>query len=486
MTKIATPSTAALPGADKTPNGSTPAIGVGWPSMRHVRWTLLVLSLVMIYFEVYWQYWFVRLLNGYVVSTLAPVAVLGLILVVDSFRHMRRGDDRVPGLHVLALPICFVALYLAVAVCSVFINEQSFREIRRWLIYLVSPITIFVIVVGLLRQHSVDTLIRVLRVLTVTAVLLSIYAVTVYYYRGGTLLDGMPPVAMSNGGVMIAYASSGSSQGTYYLRRLALPGMSSTTYGPMLVPLLLFSMSLGRRASRRVAGVAGLGVALFLAISVFLTLSRGAMLALTAGIGYLLWHRVIRVWEILLPIVLVGLAFPKSTWAIFIRFLVVFVPFLPADTAWHVEQWAGLGGELGTDDPHLTMMLETFGHMLEHPVFGLGMSNLITQEAHTLGKDHNNYLSIGASFGAVALWFYVMFIGLLFRTMHRTLKRYRQETQLRNAGIGLGAGMLALIVFLNSAPTEFHFIWVWFGFIAAWIIRVNADLDAAATPSEHG
>jgi len=36
-------------------------------------------------------------------------------------------------------------------------------------------------------------------------------------------------------------------------------------------------------------------------------------------------------------------------------------------------------------------------------------------------------------------------------------------------GIIFGAGLVSLMIYLNFAPAEFHFIWIWFGLAAAWL-----------------
>ena len=57
------------------------------------------------------------------------------------------------------------------------------------------------------------------------------------------------------------------------------------------------------------------------------------------------------------------------------------------------------------------------------------MSNLIDIQEFSHGKEHNNYLSIAASFGMLSLIFYIVFIILLFIMVHKLIKKYPQINQ---------------------------------------------------------
>jgi O-antigen ligase len=119
---------------------------------------------------------------------------------------------------------------------------------------------------------------------------------------------------------------------------------------------------------------------------------------------------------------------------------------------------------------------ETLSYIYQNPFLGMGMSHLIDLQNLSYGKEHNNYLSIAASFGILTLIFYILFVILLFIMLHKRIKKISQNPLTKNIGIVLGAGFLALIVFLNFAPAEFHFIWIWFGLAAAWLRNCEDEL----------
>lgn len=115
------------------------------------------------------------------------------------------------------------------------------------------------------------------------------------------------------------------------------------------------------------------------------------------------------------------------------------------------------------------MMPETFSYILAHPFMGMGMTNLINLQDMSYGKKHNNYLSIAALFGSLTLVFYLLFLFRLFIMTQKAIKRLSWNPTSKDLGIILSAGCLSLIVYLNFAPAEFHFIWIWFGITAAWL-----------------
>ncbi len=125
---------------------------------------------------------------------------------------------------------------------------------------------------------------------------------------------------------------------------------------------------------------------------------------------------------------------------------------------------------------------ETLPYIYQNPFLGMGMSNLINAQEFSYGKEPNNYLSIGASFGIPTLIFYLLFVFLLFIMMHKRIKKLSNNPSIRDMGITLGAGLLSLIVYLNFAHAELHFIWIWFGLVGAWLRNCeNEQLEKRVT-----
>lgn len=440
-------------------------------------------SLLVIYFQIYWHYWLVRFTGGQLGNTLIPIAVLLTVMLVVVGRHALAKTPGTPNFRALKTPIWLLSAYVAAACCSLLINEHDANDLRRYAIYVFSPPAILVSIVGIYGARGSSGISRPLKVLLIGAVLLSMYAVIIYNFRGGELLEEMYSV---DGSATEVVAESGGTVETADLRvrRLTIPGISSTTYAPMIVPvtLLLLAVAAGRTGVRRLLYGA---VAIFLSACVFMSLSRVAILGLVVGILFLLWKRVL-LWRVVLPVaVVIVAAQPHVAWAALVRVAAGFAPLVSSDLGWQMAEFLGVGEQFG-EDPHLSVIPETFGFIAESPFFGIGPVSLIAQQASTFGKDHNNYLSIGASFGLFALAFYVLFlVSLLFRTLRAIGERAKRDEESRFVGAGLAAGFLSILVYLNGASAEHHFMWVWFGLVAAWLTSGTTAAPAEARWRRH-
>ena len=106
--------------------------------------------------------------------------------------------------------------------------------------------------------------------------------------------------------------------------------------------------------------------------------------------------------------------------------LITFAAFFPIDISY-------LGNPASmpdiTKDWRILSISETLSYIYQNPFFGIGMSNLIDIQEFSHGKEHNNYLSIAASFGMLSLIFYIVFIILLFIMVHKLIKKYPQINQ---------------------------------------------------------
>ena len=85
------------------------------------------------------------------------------------------------------------------------------------------------------------------------------------------------------------------------------------------------------------------------------------------------------------------------------------------------------------------------------------------------GKQHSNYLIVSLGFGVPAGFFYILFITLLFIMIQKRVKKLGSNKSARELGLVLGAGVVSFMVHLLGAPTDLHYIWVWFGLAGAWL-----------------
>lgn len=416
-------------------------------------------AVIMIYFQVYWHYWFVKMLGSYIVNTLLPIMVIFLAFIVREFVYESVKIKKRKTQYIL-IPLF---LYVLFASSSIILNEQGFNDIKRYHIYIFSPVIIFIGISGIYIYRKNEAIKSVLKNLFIFGIIFSIYVFFTYSLFPSTVSE-MTVLETNRGEV------SGNTGGSYGIDslensviRYTIPGISSTTYGPFLAPLIFIGFYLRKSAVRELKIFYTVFI-LFLVFCIFKTVSRGPVIALIAGTAYLAWWRWFNPKQVIFAGIILVISFLTFAKMIFLRLLMTLAAFFPINVSYLVGY--NVSDHIAYDPRRLSIG-NTLSHIGQHPFWGMGMSNLI--EAQNFAKEHNNYLSIAASFGLLTLVFYMLFVILLFIMVHNSIKKVSNNQPMRDMGIILGAGLLALMVYLNFAPAEFHFIWVWFGLTAAWL-----------------
>lgn len=419
---------------------------------------LATIAVIMIYFQIYWHYWFMKLLGGYVVNTLLPIMLLfSMFIIKESVSHSTSGIKKRKIFYLLILLFC----YLLFASASIFLNEQGFNDIKRFHIYIFSPVIIFVSILGVSIYKKNENLKITMKILFMLGIIFSVYVYILYSDPNSTVKE--MPVLETNRGEKAADTGGSFGVGDLSAIRYTIPGISSTTYGPLLVPLIFLGFYFRKYSLGKLRYFYSCAI-LFLTFCVFMTVSRGPLVTLIAGLIYLLWWKWFKVKEVMFLTFIFIISFFTFAKLLFLRSVITFASFIPIDLSF-------LGEDIPSflEDPRLLSFKETLSYIHQNPLWGMGMSQLINVQDFSYGKEHNNYLSIAASFGIPTLIFYLLFVFLLFIMMHERIKKITQNPLSKDMGIVLGAGLLSLIVFLNFAPAEFHFIWIWFGLAAAWL-----------------
>lgn len=427
-----------------------------------------MLAAVVIYFQMYWHIWLITLLGGYVMGTIPPIAILvavGCVPVAVGLLSRAIGANDAP--RAMTIPLLLYAVYVGWATWSVVVNEPNAIFIRRYLIYVYSPVAIFVAIMWTYRLDAGRRVTWLVSALAAIGVLLSIYVARLYLDPTFSALSQLLNVETEG---MTVLADSGATYGMdavgLWAKRFTIPGISSTTYGPMMVPLVLALLLLARQA-RGLARMACYLGAVFLGYCVLMTVSRGPMVAMFVALGYLAWRRGFNRWVVAAGaagFVIAGLTFARLS---FLRVIVTVVQLLPIDASSGISRWAY--DLVPAEDPRFKSAFETVGFAAQSPWLGIGASSLIERQGATFGKEHNNYLSILAAFGGVAALAYVGFVVSLIWTLHRRALAASDPHE-ADIGTALTAGAIALAVYANFAPADFHFIWVWYGLSAAWIL----------------
>ena len=424
---------------------------------------LVTIAVIMIYFQIYWHYWLVKLLGGYIVNTLLPIMLLFFVFITREFGYHDISGIKKRKTYYLLILLFYYFLFASV---SIFLNEQGLNNIKSYLIYIYSPVLLFVSILGLYVYRKNENIKFTLNILLILSVIFSIY-VTITYSVDPLSVSEIAVLETNRGEV---HADTGATYGIGDLSaiRYTIPGISSTTYGALLVPLIFVGLYFRKNSAGKLRYLY-LCAILFLIFCVLMTISRGPFISLIAGMIYLTWWKWFKFKEVMFItfiFIILLLTFAKLT---FLRLAITFAPFIPIDLSF-------LGGSGPFEDPRFMSIKETLLYIYQNPFLGMGMSHLIDLQNLSYGKEHNNYLSIAASFGMLTLIFYILFVIFLLIMLHKRIKKISRNPLTKDMGIVLGAGLLALIVYLNCAPAEFHFIWIWFGLAAAWLRNCEDEL----------
>lgn len=418
----------------------------------------IISAIVMIYFQVYWHYWFVKLLRGYVVNTLLPIMLLFSGFIIRPFLTKKGYRINKKSVYYLFIPL---ACYVFFAGLSIFLNEEGLPSMKSYLIYIYSPVLILVSILGLYMFRKNENIASLFNILIIIGVIFSLYATVMYSLYPSKVSEAM--VLETNRGELGADTGATFGVGDLSVIRYTIPGISSPTYGALLVPLIFVGLYFKKNSVGKLRYLYCCAI-LFLTFCVFMTVSRGPLVSLIAGMIYLTWLKWFKLKEVMFTIFIFIISFITFGKILFLRLVITFAAFTHIDLPFLGEDVSGL-----LEDPRLMSIKETLSYIYQNPFLGMGMSNLINAQEFSYGKEHNNYLSIAASFGIPTLIFYLLFVILLFIMLHERINKITQNPLSKDMGIVLGAGLLSLIVYLNFASAEFHFIWIWFGLAAAWL-----------------
>ena len=304
------------------------------------------------------------------------------------------------------------------------------------------------------------------RALVLSGLIFSLYAI--YTYTGLGEYTIVPEILKDK----IIQAGLGNVE----VARWTVPGINTSHFAPMLLPLVFLGMLMARQG-KGVARFAYPVVTAVLAVTIVGTLSRGAMIPLIIGLMYLSCVRWYGRFGTLIVgaglVVLLG-SQPIMLGRILLTIgAVIPVPETVAPLVGNVKVLAPLMDGRIEYEQHFQAVPYTVDMILAKPVLGHGWTGFTDEQSTALsdigGKVHNNYLSIGAAFGVPAVVFYLCFIvGIgvgLRKVIHATI---RGSDPWQTAHIW-GAILIAYAFYLVGAPAEFHFVWLWFGLIAAWV-----------------
>lgn len=430
-----------------------------------ISYVLAIGSITMIYFQIYWHYWFVKLLGGYIVNTLLPIMILFCVFFLRKVISSDQGRIKRKTFYLVIILFCYVLF----ASISIIINEEGFENIKRYFIYIYSPVIIFISILGLHIYKKNENIEKTINILFIVATIFSIYVATVYILKPESIKN-LPNIETNRGEFN---ADSGGGYGIGDLQveyRFTIPGLGSTSqYGPILAPLILFGIYF-IKISLKYKRLFYFCATLFLSFCLIMTVSRGPVISFLVGLIYVTCWKVFKPKEILLLVGFALIMFFVSAKLIIFRILLTVAMFLPID----VSFMGDTALDLMMADIRINAYEQTLPHIFDNPLWGMGLREF--NESKNELSLSNNYFIVLLSFGLFSAIFYIIFISLLYLMLHRHIKKLSANHPTKIMGIFLGGGMVAFLVFLNVSFVDAHFIWVWFGLTAAWIRNCTNDM----------
>lgn len=256
----------------------------------------------------------------------------------------------------------------------------------------------------------------------------------------------------------------------YDLRRVFGPHNQPNDYGAFLVYTMLLAiawLAVQPWRWRRWLILPWLG---FLGRVLIATGSRGAWLALAAGVSTITWLRGMRY---------VVMAVVGAT-----VLLTAFPQLIPEAVRERLEQTqieAGLGEEVDTSSTHRLMLWQAGMEMtLEDPLLGKGFKGFQHFKEQYVASDvresdpHNMFLYFSAQMGVPAMLVFIAWLGTFF-VFGYTLWRKGQDEYLKTIGLASAAIVLAVVGvnlfgsrMVNASTTLY--VWVLFA-VLAWLFQ---------------
>lgn len=413
---------------------------------------LAIVLVSIIYFTIYYHSWFMKLFGWQRAGNQNVIFIFSLFYLFIIYQLVLLKRDKVLKYKVninkrrLFVP---VLLYFVFSFLVIIMHEEGFDAIKRYLIYLFTPMMVFLSVFGMYRSN--EKIKMTLRILFILGVIFAAYS---------TILHAM---ARSGIDIVSMYGETISNYGED-LRRFTLPGIGPNVLPSMWVPLILTGFYFSRDSYGKLRYLY-IGAALFLLYNIFLTATRGAFVSLVLGMTYLIWRGWFRFNKktILIILCFVLVVYSEGDFLLS-RFSKMFVMnYSIYQEGVGLDEMEELGGEL-----RFLLIVDTLSHIKSNPVFGSGFTYFASSQGQK-GGSHNVYIDILANAGLVVLMPLMFVLFLLYVNSNKILhKRLYVDTSSRDLGIVLVAGLLSWIVDRMFAAGLSQIDWIWYGFVAAW------------------
>ena len=438
----------------------------------------IFITIIFNYFEIYYHYWFLKLVNGYVIKIwLLPVLLFCFLL----FKELLAKGYSFPLKAVSGVNL-FIVFYVLFGFISLTVHEQPYY-IGKYALIMFAPLTLYAVIVDSFRDNK--NIEKVLNLLFIAGLILSLYVSYMFYILG--------PEKWSSENIEVKYMLTDVSAvrnlkesfniqnfgyGNLAIRK-TLIGIAEPTFGAMLAPLILIGFYYTVNST-------GL-LRLFYYISSFFmfytltnTLARASFVAFIIGLIPFFVHIRKRIKDIL--IILIGIAIiisanqPMQYRIIQLIGSTAQKVIDKSSTAQKVIDKVKTKIEF-SGDGHIDSLNETLRNFKEAPFLGNGISNIEGKYKNDRWyAEHNRYLYILSTAGLLTVIPYAGFILSLILISRKTLiDKLRTNKKLSDIGLVLYPSVLLFAIQINNAGMETYYYWIFFGLAAAWIRNSKSE-----------
>lgn len=428
------------------------------------------ISTIFLYFVVVASYFMIIAhkyffeIHGGLIRTWFPTALLLFVLAIKHFMAAKSYNPSIKVDEIYSVKIILL-LYSVFWLIALNAHGEGIHYIAKYSLQLYSPVVLSMLIVMLVKSNLV--LERIMALLFFVGV---IWAISIEYgYFFGSEGSVMDEVTFSSGEAADLTIRHGSF------------GFGVNTYAAMLIPLPLVGLYLKERAKNFIKKIFYYILSIFLIAAIFMTISRAAILSILIGIFTLLWYKFIYSPKKFKHIITLFLIFITlftviiSNVEIIPRFLMMFAQFDILANSEYIQDKIFTYGLRVQREERFEIISDSLSHVAENPIFGVGFNKIFNETEDVY--EHNYYVRLIAANGIMCFISFIAFlISLTVITRKAVLKNLSRNTTEKEMGILLFAGLLAFIFYLNAAPSEFYFYWIWFGLTAAWV-RNSAHKD---------
>ena len=417
--------------------------------------TLIAIIIVMNYFHIYFHLWFVELLGGVIIKLWLPSALLLFFIAMQravTGRPLTFKKDSIYSIKVL----CF--FYFIFGSISLVAHGEGMWYLGKNSLFMFMPVVLFGIIIAWFNDN--EYIKRVLQILFVGGLIMSLY-VEYLFFTGSSNFEIMEPLLRAGDSGVFKSALGGHF-------RHGMPGLGINTYAGMLPPLVLVGLYMALN-STSLLKYFYYAASLFISYAVLETMSRAAFIALIVGLLLFLWYTSEKKY---FTYIILIMAFISIVW-LKVGVLLRVVGLLSSSEIFSESKYItdiALKYDVYTtvEDQHITLISRSTSAFLENPFFGVGMNEMM------IINEHNRYVELLATNGLAGfIPFVALIITMIFISRKILLKEIKNNSQDKEIGVILFAGLISFVFYMNAAPSEFYFYWIWFALVIAWVRNCN-------------